>query len=585
MASTYNPYSAVQNIYNLKGQWDNANNAGDITTRDNAAKKAQEYYQQLRDNGYGSVADELQKSNYAQSKSIHDKWAKMGKTPTRDYMYSLGAKYGMSNSDIDKLITWDNDTGEISFGGKKIGTPDAAFDGVSYWSDTSVLDNAFNDYISRTGTVRSNETAINQENDGLFAKYNQAYEDLTKTNPFTTAEAKAIMGKYDLAGLQARDNAVASGSASNGGNIDSYASANAMRQQSALVNQGQMAVLDAHKQKIDNIRGILSDMGVNIDRVYNQDQTAKNNEVARLSEQASVTGYTPEKWTYDNNIYLNSDGTVKDEFLSDAFDSTGGFTTIINNAKAKLATTTDATERANLEATIKYATQAKALKTFSSPKYAPYASEVTAVAPERTSNHYLEEKAIDSAEVIAKDNNATTLSAADKEAAMQKYIAEVNASTTLSVAEKEAAIQKYAAELEYDLGKYNIDKTSESAIANGISQAKAVEEIDKLLERFEETDTGPRNFITEVLVNEYVKAIDTYGGTVPQETVKVWITANAQEYNIDVEDAEEILDGLGLDYSWVREKYQNCVDGVDDLVDNNGNVKIKGSHRGMKPKN
>lgn len=166
-----------------------------------------------------------------------------------------------------------------------------------------------------TNNLKSNE--VNRENAGLFDKYNQSYEDIKNTNPFKTDEAKAILGKYDLAGLQARDNAVASGGASNGGNIDSYASANAMRQQAGLIRQGQGAVLDAHQQKIDNIRGILSDMGVNIDRVFNQDETAKNNNVARLSEQANVTGYVPNEWIIKNDdiykTFLNEDGTFKTE--------------------------------------------------------------------------------------------------------------------------------------------------------------------------------------------------------------------------------------------------------------------------------
>ena len=163
-----------------------------------------------------------------------------------------------------------------------------------------------------TNNLKSNE--VNRENAGLFDKYNQSYEDLTKTNPFTTEEAKAILGKYSLAGLQARDNAAASGGASNGGNIDSYAAANAMRQQAALIGQGQSKVLDAHQQKIDNVRGLLSDMGVNIDRVFNQDETAKNNDVARKSEIAAVTGDVPIEWVISNNPYLNSDGTIKDQY-------------------------------------------------------------------------------------------------------------------------------------------------------------------------------------------------------------------------------------------------------------------------------
>lgn len=313
----YNPYSAVNAIYKLKGQWDDANNAGDTTKKNDIAAKAQEYYKQLRGNGYGDIADQLTASNYAQAKSINDKWAKMGKTSTRDYLYSLGQSKGMSQTDVDKLISWDNLTGELSFGGKKIGTPDSVVDGVSYWSDTSVLDNAFNDYINRSGTVRSKSMAVDQENEKLFAKYNQEYEYLKNTNPFETETGKAILAKYDLAGLQGRDNQVASSASSNGGNIDSFAAANALRQQSSLINQGQMVALDAHQQKLDHARALLSDMGINIDRVFNQDETAKNNEVARLSEQASVTGYTPNEWVIKNDdiykMFLNEDGTFKKE--------------------------------------------------------------------------------------------------------------------------------------------------------------------------------------------------------------------------------------------------------------------------------
>lgn len=329
MASKYDPYSGVNAIYKLKNQWDNAN---DDTTKNNIAEKAKAYYEQLRKNGYNDVADQLTASNTTQAKAINDKWAKMGKTSTRDYLYTLGQSRGMSQSDIDKLISWDNQSGEVSFGGKKIGAPDSVVDGVSYWSDTSVLDNAFNDYISRTGNVRSKSTAVNQENENLFSKYNHTYDDLVTTNPFETDTAKAILAKYDLAGLQGRDNAVASGSASNGGNIDSYAAANALRQQASLVNQGQMMVLDAHQQKIDNVRGLLSDMGVNIDRVFDQDETSKLNNTAMLSEQANVTGYTPSEWVIANddvyNTYLNPDGTFKKELENVDIQE------LINSAKA-----------------------------------------------------------------------------------------------------------------------------------------------------------------------------------------------------------------------------------------------------------
>lgn len=360
MAYDYDYYKDIENIYNAKVGWNKATTDEERKRQNEIATAAR---QNLVANGYKDIANQLSASgaDATVARQIMEKYAPKTTTTTPTTTTTTTTK-----SPVE------------------------------------------------TNNLKSNE--INRENAGLFDKYNQSYDDLVKTNPFETDTAKAILAKYDLAGLQGRDNVVASGGASNGGNIDSYAAANAMRQQSTLVNQGQMTVLKAHQQKIDNIRGILSDMGVNIDRVFNQDETAKNNDVARKSEIASVTGYVPTEWTYDSNIYLNKDGTVRDEYLTDEFDATGGFTTIINNAKAKLATTTDATEKAQLEATIRAATQAKALKTFSSPKYSKYAHEVENVQNPRTADYDLTQQQMESAERVSLGQSAASAAAAQAEA-------------------------------------------------------------------------------------------------------------------------------------------------------------------------
>lgn len=288
---------------------------------------------------------------------------KVGKTATRDYLYSLGEGRGMSKEEIDSLIGWDNDTGEVTFGGKKIGKPDWAYDGVSYWKDTSVLDNAFNDWANRTGHTVDKDLLQEQHNTGIKNKVDQLWgiqgndrnamagkynklEDTAYSNPFESDVAKAILGKYDLAALYGRDNAVASGSATNGGNIDSFAAANAMRQQAALTNQGQMAVLEAHNQKLNNIKGILESLGIyqqnqdagmrdtiglqqnEAQRLFENDETAKNNETERLRVQSEVTGITPTEWVIRNNPYLNADGTIKDQYKD------VDFATVMAKAKA-----------------------------------------------------------------------------------------------------------------------------------------------------------------------------------------------------------------------------------------------------------
>lgn len=538
---SYNPYSAINAIYNLKGQWIDANKSNDTNTKNAVAAKAQTYYSQLRDNGYGDIADQLTTSDYTQAKAINDKYAKMGKTSTRDYLYSLGQSKGMSQSEVDKLIGWDNQTGEVSFGGKKIGTPDTVVDGVSYWSDTSILDNAFNDYVTRSNAVRSKATAVDQENEGLFSKYNQEYEDLKNTNPFETETAKAILAKYDLAGLQGRDNEAASVAGSNGGNIDSYAAANALRQQSSLINKGQMAVLEAHQQKLDHARSLLSDMGVNIDRVYNQDETTKNNEIARKSEIAAVSGYVPTEWSIKNDAFLKNfvddNGKLKAEYKSTDFQE------LINNAKAN----------GDNELATKYAIL-RGLKIFDNfSEYGKYLNrgDVAYIQPQRTADYDLTKQQIDSAERIAKGENDTTLSLADKEA-------------TASLNQINAQIQGE---------KEVIQETAKHTTAEGNNTAEGdnYAAYNVFLSMWPVDETKKRAFI-----EEFIKPIYEGKEVITPEGLKQLILTNTEEYNIDVDDAQKICQAFGVSTEWLND-YRDRTD-ADGSVESTGR---DGDHGGM----
>lgn len=329
----YNPYNAIKGIYDLKGEWTDADKNGDTDKKKKSAEAAKSYYDELRKNGYGDVADNLSKSSYAAAKSIVDSY--------------------------------------------------------------------------KPQTVRTPETMVKQENENLMDNYKKQLDIVRDTNPFETAEGKAILAKYDLAALQGRDNAVASGGASNGGNIDSFAAANALRQQAALVSKGQDAVLAANQQKIDNAMSIMESMGVHIDRVYNQGETSKNNQVARDVEISKVTGVVPDSMSYASNPYFNSDGTLAEAFNSAEFDAAGGFQKIINDATEKLKTATNSAERANLEATIKYANQARAYKIKNSPAHSKWAHTLLSYAPEETADYKTANKTLD-LEKYGIDKNAET---------------------------------------------------------------------------------------------------------------------------------------------------------------------------------
>lgn len=180
--------------------------------------------------------------------------------------------------------------------------------------------------------VKSDHDKVNSKYDDIF---NYANSDVTKSDEYQSAYDN-IMPSYTLAAMQGRKSQTASGAASNGGNVDSFSAANALRQQAALTAKGQQlahqAGLEAYQARIQNARNILSDLGVYNSGVYSamsdsighdrttandiisNEETAKNNDVARKSEIASVTGYTPDEWVVSNNPYMNEDGTIKEQY-------------------------------------------------------------------------------------------------------------------------------------------------------------------------------------------------------------------------------------------------------------------------------
>lgn len=510
------------------------------------------------------------KDTSALDKAFNDylnRQSKVGKTPTRDYFYSLGKGRGMSNEEIDALIGWDNDTGEVTFGGKKIGKPDAAYDGKSYWSDTSVLDNAFNDWVSRSGHTVDEDLIKTQHNTGVKDKIDQLWgiknvdrsamaskynklEDTAYSNPFESDVAKAILGKYDLAALQGRDNAVASGSATNGGNIDSFAAANAMRQQAALTNQGQMAVLEAHNQKLNNIKGILESLGVyqqnqdagmrdiiglqqtEAQRLFENDETAKNNETARLEVEAGVTGYTPIKWVIKNDDvysqFLNEDGSFKKEMENIDIQ------TLIDQAKANKD-----------DATAKKLAVVRGRKLLSNyGVYGKYANagDVSFMTPQQTEagrqfnvNNDTVLESLKTEEKIATDNNQT-----NKEINSDKNASNERMNNAQIVAEQNAKAQQAEWEAAYT-AKY-----------------------DSLLEWFDPSETRKLSFVTKFIKPKFDEA--KKGTKIIEAEVEQLILNNTKEYNIDVDDAKRICNAMDVGTAWLDDYMDNPNDKYGGMI-------------------
>ena len=372
----YNPYYDVNQIYNYKGQYDKAKNSGNSQLAQQIASFAQQNYNNLKSNGYEDVAKSLGDVGYSGAKKIRDKYAMEGKVAIRPYLYNskLKTKYGMSDADIDKALSFNETTGEVYLGGMNLGSPYSNVDGTTYW-DSASLDKGIEDYISHSGITPSKTELINQNNAGVLektnslydlqisdhkdmtGKYGELYDKAMYENPFETPTGQSIMNEYKLKGVQESDNAKAEGGASNSGNIDSYAAANALRQQAAMTAKGQQMAIAAQTEAINNVRGILGDLGgyqqgsyagmqntIGLQqsegsRLFDEQQTEKLNDHSINYDIAEMTGYNPAEWDIKNNRYFTN-GTLTNPDLD--------YGIIIEDIDKKLETETNPEERSKL---------------------------------------------------------------------------------------------------------------------------------------------------------------------------------------------------------------------------------------------
>lgn len=396
---------AINNVVQNKKDYETAT---DDVARKKAATDAQQYYNQLISYGRNDVADTLKNSNYNEAIKYQNALNKTGKTEFRPYMYSLGKGAGLSNSEVDALISFDNDTKEISFAGKKIGQPDTIVDGSSYFSDTSVLDNAFNDYRQRTGNYDAYKQIGKDElyiSEGRRKNY-----DFNYSNPFETDWGKEMMSGVKSEMDTSGNNALASGASTNSGNLDSFAAANATRQKEAVLNSRKQSVLANQQRILENAESILSNIGIDNYRRAEIEENRLNGITDRLVKQSNVTGYVPAEWANTSNPFFGSDGKLINENLD--------YQAIIDKAKENGDTTL-----AN------YARAARGAKMFSSltnyEKWGKYANEgeYTLASPQQTEKARQFDAELRSAENIANNKNATDIYTTNANIQAEKDIA------------------------------------------------------------------------------------------------------------------------------------------------------------------
>ena len=242
----YNPYEDAKNILKYKGNYHTAKQMG--TNYDQYKEAAKPYYQNLRFNGYGDLADQFEQSDFIKAQELF-KGLKQD-TTVDDYFADLYSKTAESQS-----------TPKIS---------QAAEDMWNAWNNTNTTLNGNEIKYDRNGNVVS---GLNVDH------YNTGRNQLGYLNNFdVTAQPyyQGIMNSFQLQGNNAARGEQAAGAANNAGNIDSYAQANANRQQLAFTSKGLEAALAAANQNQQNWQTLYDSMTGHLDNMGNQNANVLN---------------------------------------------------------------------------------------------------------------------------------------------------------------------------------------------------------------------------------------------------------------------------------------------------------------------
>lgn len=564
----YDLKSAMNKVLGLKKDKHIAGNVvhsiDGMNAEDYYEKQINESYKKMKDNGYGVVADNLKQKNYPEAKKYSDSYyIKTGRSAIRPYLYQKGKEYNIAESEIDKMLSYDNDTGEVTFAGKNIGKPAGVVDGSSYF-DPDYLEKVWGEYAKDSGISRSSSTLAGNSAEDIRVKMNKAfgnaendrkliiekYEDFhdynTGFNPYESDIGKSIMKEFNFKGERAADDTVAERAGSNGGNIDSFAAANAARQQLAYTVAGERAVLDdfnarAEREK-DAIDSFSDDLRLTRADEYNL-IALNQNEAARLTEAAEnekknktedlktvaeVTGYVPKEWRDRNNPYLNADGSLKDVKI----DYNARITELENALKSE----TDPEVIKDIKENIGWLNDARAIKV-TLPEYRKFALDRPVIfsGNERTADYDITDKQIESAEKIA-------LAGYDAERDINKETVEGN--VRMNETSENAETMR------------NQDNNSTAVTVAGMEKDVAMEKVLADMGAINQVEIPMIDEDSRVLYDismngvEFLEALkyeaDTRGGHMTDQAVLDFVMKNAGKYKINLEEVKNIYYFLKL---------------------------------------
>ena len=304
-------YKWVQGITDNKTMYDNSKFTLQDGNFQQYADLAVPLYESLRSSGRNDIADYLSGSNTPQA---------------LEYLRSIGIELDPAQQDMNTIVNNLLTQSSQSFNmGDVWQQSQPIIDYISQATKPDEQTQAANQQVMNNmnalfGAVMGNNQQIQQDSAALnelikqymgeqSGRYDDLYNWLKTSNPYETDVAKSIMQYYNAQGGKAANGVTAEGIAQNAGNIDSYAAANALRQQLDFTNAGNQAVLNQYNAQsgkmLDTLRALGVDVGDAQDRLmgilggnqaYNAELAGQYNdgtaEILGLINQNALAGNT-----------------------------------------------------------------------------------------------------------------------------------------------------------------------------------------------------------------------------------------------------------------------------------------------------
>lgn len=243
----YNPYEDAKNITKNKGSYHTAKQMGMDYQKYHQA--AAPYYQNLIANGYTELAQRFNDNDYNGALEIMKELKP--DTTVDDYFANLYGKTAEEQANAPKI--------------------------------SQAAEDMWNAWNSANNTLNGNEIKYDSNGNvvsGLNVDhYNTGRNQLGYLNNFDVTSQpyyQGIMNAFQLQGNNAARGEQATGAANNAGNIDSYAQANANRQQLAFTSKGLEAALAQANQNQQNWQTLYDSMTGHMNNMGNQNANVLN---------------------------------------------------------------------------------------------------------------------------------------------------------------------------------------------------------------------------------------------------------------------------------------------------------------------